>query len=61
MPELQTTEVKVGDSLWSLSQKLYGGDGTQFVRLYEANADQIFDPWLIYPGQVLVVPNPAAR
>ena len=60
VPELQTTLVQPGDSLWSLSQKLYG-DATQFVRIYEANADQIYDPWLIYPGQILVVPNPPAK
>lgn len=57
VPELQTTMVAPGDSLWSLSQKLYG-DATQFVRIYEANADRIYDPWLIYPGQILVVPSP---
>jgi len=47
--------VQPGDSLWRISQNYYG-DGRMWVLLYMANADQIMNPNLIYPGQGLRVP-----
>ena len=44
--------VRPGDNLWQISQRLYG-DGRYWVYLYGANADQIGNPNLIHPGQVL--------
>lgn len=34
----------------------YYGDARQWVKIFEANRDQIINPNLIYPGQVLRVP-----
>lgn len=45
-----------GDTLSSIAQHWYG-DGAQWPRLYEANRQQINNPNLIFPGQVLRVPQ----
>ncbi|MDR3407440.1 MAG: LysM peptidoglycan-binding domain-containing protein [Methylovirgula sp.] len=52
---VDTTKVVRGDSLWRISRKLLG-HGMRYTLIYEANARQIRDPDLIYPGQVFVVP-----
>lgn len=44
--------VKSGDSLWQIAQKLYG-DGSKYPALAAKNG--IKSPYLIYPGQVLLV------
>jgi nucleoid-associated protein YgaU len=49
-------EVAAGDTLGAIAQQVYG-DAALFPRIFEANRDQIFDPDLIYPGQVLRVPQ----
>ena len=51
---LQTYTVQPGDSLWSISQRLYG-NGAYWPMLFGANAGSIRNPNLIYPGQTLVV------
>ncbi len=48
--------VQPGNSLWRIARRLYG-DGFQYTVIYEANADQIRDPDLIYPGQVFNTPE----
>ncbi|WP_036766322.1 Ig-like domain-containing protein [Parvularcula oceani] len=48
--------VQPGNSLWVISRSVYG-EGRQFTVIFEANADQIRDPDLIYPGQVFRVPG----
>ncbi|MAK64123.1 MAG: peptidoglycan-binding protein LysM [Maricaulis sp.] len=48
--------VQPGNSLWRLARRLYG-EGVQYTVIYEANRDQIRDPNLIYPGQVLQAPS----
>ncbi|WP_324412384.1 LysM peptidoglycan-binding domain-containing protein [Bradyrhizobium sp.] len=55
VPKITTTTVSRGDSLWRLSQNSYGA-GTRYAVIYKANKEQIRNPNLIYPGQVLVVP-----
>ena len=51
--------VQPGNSLWRIARRAYG-EGAQYTIIYAANADQIRDPDLIYPGQVFDVPeNPA--
>jgi nucleoid-associated protein YgaU len=55
VPKITTTTVSRGDSLWRLSQTSYGA-GTRYAVIYKANREQIRNPNLIYPGQVLVVP-----
>lgn len=53
--------VQPGNNLWRIARRAYG-KGAQYTVIYEANADQIRDPNLIYPGQVLAVPQqPAAQ
>ncbi len=54
--EIRTARVTRGDSLWRISATIYG-EGTRYTQIYDANASQIRDPDLIFPGQVLVVPN----
>ncbi len=59
-PPAPVTEVSItvqpGFTLWGIASRNYG-DGMLFVRVYEANKDQIRDPDLIYPGQVFTVPD----
>lgn len=43
-----------GDCLWSIAGKVYQ-DAFQWPALFKANRDQIQDPDLIYPKQVLAV------
>ena len=47
--------VQPGNSLWRIARRAYGR-GVQYTVIYEANADQIRDPDLIYPGQIFDVP-----
>jgi nucleoid-associated protein YgaU len=45
-----------GNSLWVLAQRSYG-EGLRYVEIYQANRSQIGDPDLIYPGQLLALPE----
>ncbi|MEN0652512.1 MULTISPECIES: LysM peptidoglycan-binding domain-containing protein [Hyphobacterium] len=47
--------VQPGNSLWRIARRIYG-EGIQYTVIYEANADQIRDPDVIYPGQVFATP-----
>jgi len=58
----QTTTYTVvkGDTLWKIAKHFYG-DGNQWRAIYEANKSVIGgNPDLIYPGQVLTIPNVTA-
>jgi len=55
-PLIRAVTVQRGDTLWAISRERYG-DGILYVRLYEANRDDIRDPDLIYPGQVFTIPE----
>ncbi len=48
--------VQKGATLWAIARDRYG-DGILYVRVFEANADRIRDPDLIYPGQVFDLPQ----
>jgi nucleoid-associated protein YgaU len=48
--------VAAGESLSVIAQQWYG-DALLWDRIYEANRNQIIDPNLIFPGQVLRVPQ----
>ncbi len=48
--------VQPGNSLWRIARRAYGR-GAQYTIIYEANASQIRDPDLIYPGQIFEVPQ----
>jgi len=47
--------VIAGDSLSKIAKKLYG-DANKWRLIYEANTDQIKNPDLIHPGQILKIP-----
>jgi nucleoid-associated protein YgaU len=55
VPKIATIKVARGDSLWRLSRQALGG-GERYAVIYKANREQIRNPNLIYPGQVLVLP-----
>ncbi|HEX6941762.1 MAG TPA: LysM peptidoglycan-binding domain-containing protein [Gemmatimonadaceae bacterium] len=48
--------VQRGDSLSKIAQDQYG-DGKKWKAIFEANRDQITNPDLIHPGQVLKIPS----
>ncbi len=54
--ELNSITIKPGDNLWNISRTKYG-TGMQYTVIYLANSNQIVDPDLIFPGQVLMVPG----
>jgi nucleoid-associated protein YgaU len=53
--EVRRYTVVSGDSLSKIAKREYG-DAQKWRQIYEANRDQIKDPDLIYPGQVLTIP-----
>ncbi len=57
---IHTHHVGPGNTLWGISQKFYG-DGSHYEEIFAANADQIRNPNLIYPGQVFIVPKPGPK
>ena len=54
--EIETYQVKRGDSLTRIALKVYK-DGSLWKKLFDANRDKIKEPNLIRPGQVLKVPR----
>ncbi len=56
----KSVTVVAGDSLWTIANKIYG-NAEMYVRLYEANRDQIQDPDRIFPGMTLKLPDPATN
>jgi nucleoid-associated protein YgaU len=53
---IKSITVQTGATLWAIARERYG-DGTLYVRVFEANASSIRNPDLIYPGQVFDLPN----
>jgi len=51
----QSLIIRKGDNLWRVSRRFYGA-GRSYTLIYSANRDQIRNPDLIYPGQVLNIP-----
>jgi hypothetical protein len=49
-------EVKAGESLSKIAKSVYD-DANQYMKIFEANRDQLKDPNLIHPGQKLVIPK----
>ena len=47
--------IQHGDTLWHIARRTYG-DGLLFTDIYRANRNEIVDPNLIYPGQVVALP-----
>lgn len=52
----RTYTVADGDNLSKIAKKFYG-KSNQWRRIFEANRDVIDNPDLIYPGQVLKIPE----
>jgi nucleoid-associated protein YgaU len=51
----RTYTVKGGDTLSKIAKE-HLGDGNAYMRIFEANRDQLKDPDMIKPGQVLKLP-----
>ena len=58
LPAPKRTEsytVQSGDTLSKISKQFYG-DANRYMKIYDANKDQLNDPDKIKPGQVLKIP-----
>lgn len=53
----QALIVQPGNTLWAMSRERYG-EGRRYMRIFDANRDQIRNPDLIFPGQVFILPEP---
>jgi nucleoid-associated protein YgaU len=53
--ESPTYTVQSGDTLWKIAEEAYGS-GAEYMKIFEANRDQLDNPDLIRPGQVLKIP-----
>lgn len=53
---VKAVTVQKGNTLWAIARERYG-EGVLYVRVFEANRDQIRNPDLIYPGQVFAIPQ----
>ena len=53
-----TYTVKAGDTLSKIAKE-HLGDGNAYMKIFEANKDQLTDPDKIKPGQVLKMPSNA--
>jgi len=53
--EPRTYTVKSGDTLSKIAKQVLG-DGSDYMKIFEANRDQLTNPDLIKPGQVLRLP-----
>lgn len=54
-PEAQKYTVRPGDSLSKIAKQFYG-DANQYMRIFDANHDQLDDPNKIQVGQELIIP-----
>lgn len=59
-PAVRMVTVEEGYTLWAIAERAYG-DPKLYVRVFEANRDQIRDPDRIYPGQVVTLPKAAGQ
>jgi len=55
-PEPKTHTVVSGDTLSKLARQFYG-DGNKYMKIFDANKDQLKDPNVIKIGQVLKIPD----
>ncbi|MFB3923697.1 MAG: LysM peptidoglycan-binding domain-containing protein [Terriglobia bacterium] len=55
-PAVKTYTVQAGDSLSKIAKQFYGNANT-YMKIFEANKDQLSDPNKIQVGQVLKIPN----
>ncbi len=52
----ETYTVKAGDTLSKIAKALLH-DGNAYMKIFDANRDQLSDPNVIKPGQVLKIPS----
>jgi len=52
----RTYTVQSGDTLWKISQEMYG-NGSKYMKIFEANTPMLENPDRIFPGQELVIPD----
>ena len=52
----KTYTVQSGDTLWKISQEVYG-NGSKYMKIFEANTGLLEHPDRIFPGQVLNIPE----
>jgi LysM repeat protein len=55
-PPMKTYTVQPGDSLSKIAKQFYG-NANAYMKIFEANKDQLSDPNKIQIGQVLKIPN----
>jgi LysM repeat protein len=54
--QTKTYTVQAGDTLSKIAKQFYG-NGNEYMRIFEANKDQLKDPNMIKVGQVLKIPS----
>jgi nucleoid-associated protein YgaU len=54
--EVAIKTVQPGATLWAIAEEKFG-NGIFYIEVFEANADLIRDPDLIYPGQIFRMPD----
>ena len=52
----RTYTVQSGDTLWKISQEMYG-DGSKYMKIFEANTPMLENPDRIFSGQELTIPD----
>jgi nucleoid-associated protein YgaU len=57
-PKVETYTVKSGDTLSKIAKEQLG-DANAYMKIFNANTDQLSDPDKIKPGQVLKIPTAA--
>ena len=57
-PKVETYTVKSGDTLSKIAKE-HLGDANAYMKIFNANKDQLTDPDKIKPGQVLKIPTAA--
>ena len=55
-PQATTYTVQSGDTLSGIAKKLLG-NANDYMAIFNANRDQLTDPYKIKPGQVLKIPQ----
>ena len=52
----RTYTVESGDTLWKIAEQMYG-NGSKYMKIFEANTDILENPDRIFPGQKLKIPE----
>ena len=53
---VRTYTVQSGDSLWKIAEEAYG-NGSKYMKIFEANKHILDNPDKIFPGQELKIPD----